>query len=83
MKLLPLTLACALILPAAAGAAPIVRVYGAPESPIASLTLVPAGDDIAFVSGTTPGAQGQPKPVDQIDTEEADGTAASTDKTGD
>ena len=31
---------------------------------------------------TTTG-KGQPKPVDQIDTEEADGTAASTDKTGD
>jgi enamine deaminase RidA (YjgF/YER057c/UK114 family) len=63
MKLLALTLAGALILPAAANAAPIVRVYGAPEAPIANLTLVPAGSDIAFVSGTTPGAQGQPKPV--------------------
>jgi 2-iminobutanoate/2-iminopropanoate deaminase len=63
MKLLALTLAGALILPAAANAAPIVRVYGAPESPIANLTLVPAGSDIAFVSGATPGVQGQPKPV--------------------
>ena len=47
----------------AAHAAEITRVYGAPDSPIASLTYVPAGSDIAFVSGATPGAQGQPKPV--------------------
>ena len=64
MNLLSLALASALLLPAAASAAPdpIIRM-GAPESPIASLTLVPAGYDLAFVSGATPGAQGQAKPV--------------------
>ncbi|MDB5460372.1 MAG: Endoribonuclease [Caulobacteraceae bacterium] len=66
MKIVALALASALILPAAAAAAasaaPVIRV-GAPASPIASLTLVPAGSDIAFVSGTTPGQPGQPKPV--------------------
>jgi enamine deaminase RidA (YjgF/YER057c/UK114 family) len=64
MKILSLAVASALLLPAAASAAPdpILRM-GAPESPIASLTLVPAGYDLAFVSGATPGAQGQPKPV--------------------
>ena len=65
MKLLTAALAATtLALPALASAKDIVRVYGAPESPIASLTLVPAGSDIAFVSGTTPGAgPGQPVPV--------------------
>ena len=64
MKILPLAAAAALLLPAAAAwaADPIVRV-GAPESPISSLTLVPAGYDLAFVSGATPGAPNQPRPV--------------------
>jgi enamine deaminase RidA (YjgF/YER057c/UK114 family) len=63
MKLIAAALAAALILPAAASAQDISRVYGAPDSPIASLVMVPAGSDIAFVSGATPGAQGQPRPV--------------------
>ena len=71
MKILSLAVATALLLPAAAhplaawaakAPDPIVRV-GAPESPIASLTLVPAGYDMAFVSGATPGAPNQPRPV--------------------
>ena len=41
MKIVSLVLASTLILPAAAAAAPVIRV-GAPASPIASLTLVPA-----------------------------------------
>jgi enamine deaminase RidA (YjgF/YER057c/UK114 family) len=52
----------ALLAPVAASAAGVVRV-GAPESPISSLVLVPAGYEIAYVSGATPGAPGQPKPV--------------------
>ena len=64
---LPLAAAAALCLalPAFAHAADkeIVRVYSKPDAPIASLTLVPAGSDIAFVAGTTPGQPGQPAPV--------------------
>jgi enamine deaminase RidA (YjgF/YER057c/UK114 family) len=63
MKLLAAALACALIVPAAASAQEITRVYGNPDSPIASLVAVPAGSDLVFVSGATPGAQGQPRPV--------------------
>jgi len=63
MKRFCALLACALALPTLASAKDVVRVYGNPNSPIASLTYVPAGSDIAFVSGTTPGAQGQPQPV--------------------
>lgn len=59
--LLPLLAACALIAPAAS-AAPIVRV-GAPDARIASLVMVPAGSDIAYVSGATPGGAGKPRPV--------------------
>jgi enamine deaminase RidA (YjgF/YER057c/UK114 family) len=62
MKILPLVLASALILPAVASAEPVIRV-GAPDSPISNLTLIPAGSDIAFISGTTPGQPGMPKPV--------------------
>lgn len=46
-----------------ASAAEITRVYANPNAPIASLTRVPAGYDLVFVSGATPGAQGQPRPV--------------------
>jgi enamine deaminase RidA (YjgF/YER057c/UK114 family) len=60
-KLLPLIAACAFIAPAIASAAPIVRV-GAPAARIASLVLVPAGSDIAYVSGATPGGGGK-RPV--------------------
>ncbi len=49
--------------PMAANAADIARVYANPMAPIASLTRVPAGYDLVFVSGATPGEQGQPKPV--------------------
>jgi enamine deaminase RidA (YjgF/YER057c/UK114 family) len=62
MKLVSLILASTLMLPALASAAPVVRV-GAPNSPIASLVLVPAGSDVAYVSGATPGQPGQPVPV--------------------
>jgi enamine deaminase RidA (YjgF/YER057c/UK114 family) len=62
-RLCAAALAAALILPAAAGAAEITRVYANPTAAIASLTYVPAGYDIAFVAGTTPGAPGQPVPV--------------------
>jgi enamine deaminase RidA (YjgF/YER057c/UK114 family) len=68
MKLIAATLAAALLIPAVAPAAAhaedgIVRVYGAPDSPIASLTRVPAGYDLAFVSGATPGGKDLPRPV--------------------
>jgi 2-iminobutanoate/2-iminopropanoate deaminase len=67
MKLLTLALASALaaapLLATPASAADITRVYANPDSPIASLTRVPAGYDLVFVSGATPGAQGQPRPV--------------------
>jgi enamine deaminase RidA (YjgF/YER057c/UK114 family) len=68
MRLIAAVLACALFLPAVAPEAAhaadgIIRVTPNPDSPIAALTYVPAGYDMAFVSGTTPGAQGQPKPV--------------------
>jgi enamine deaminase RidA (YjgF/YER057c/UK114 family) len=62
MKLVSLIVASTLILPAIASAAPVVRV-GNPKSPISSLVLVPAGSDVAYISGTTPGAPGMPKPV--------------------
>lgn len=41
----------------------ITRVVANPMSPIASLTRVPAGYDLVFVSGTTPGGQGEQRPV--------------------
>ena len=66
MTRLPAALAAFALLAASAtgvSAADITRVYASPESPIASLTRVPAGYDLVFVSGATPGAQGQPKPV--------------------
>lgn len=65
MKRLGLAALClTLAVPAFANAAEITRVYATPEAAIASLTRVPAGSDIVFVSGTTPGAgQGQPVPV--------------------
>ena len=63
MKIVSLALASALILPSIASAAqPVIRV-GAPNSPIASLVLVAAGSDVAYVSGATPGQPGMPKPV--------------------
>lgn len=46
-----------------ASAADITRVYANPDAAITSLTRVPAGYDLVFVSGATPGAQGQPRPV--------------------
>ena len=65
MKLLPFALAAALLATTAgaASAADISRVYANPDAAIASLTRVPAGYDLVFVSGATPGAQGQPRPV--------------------
>ena len=68
MKLLAAALAAALLIPAVAPLAAhaedgIIRVTPNPMSPIAALTYVPAGYDLAFVSGATPGVQGQPKPV--------------------
>jgi enamine deaminase RidA (YjgF/YER057c/UK114 family) len=66
MKLLSAALVAALALPALAStahAAEITRVYGSPMSPIASLVKVPAGADTVYVSGATPGGQGQPRPV--------------------
>jgi enamine deaminase RidA (YjgF/YER057c/UK114 family) len=60
-KLVALIGACVLLGPAAASAAAIVRV-GAPTARIASLVLVPAGSDIAYVSGATPGGGGS-RPV--------------------
>jgi enamine deaminase RidA (YjgF/YER057c/UK114 family) len=65
MKQLYALAACALLIStaSAANAAEITRVYATPEAAIASLTYVPAGYDIAFVAGTTPGAPGQPVPV--------------------
>jgi 2-iminobutanoate/2-iminopropanoate deaminase len=66
MTRLPAALAAFALLAASAtgaSAADITRVYASPEAPIASLTRVPAGYDMVFVSGATPGAQGQPKPV--------------------
>jgi enamine deaminase RidA (YjgF/YER057c/UK114 family) len=62
MKLVSLILASTLMLPVLASAAPVVRV-GAPNSPISSLVLVPAGSDVAYISGATPGMPGQPAPV--------------------
>ncbi len=59
MKLLSAALAGALALPliaASAHAQDIARVYGNPNSPIASLTRVPAGYDLVFLSGATPGS---------------------------
>jgi enamine deaminase RidA (YjgF/YER057c/UK114 family) len=54
MKILPLVLASALVVPTlASAAAPVTRV-GAPTAPIASLVVAPAGSDLVFVSGTTP-----------------------------
>ena len=63
MKLVSLILASSLMaLPVVASAAAIERV-GVPTAGIAQMVIVPAGSDIAFVSGMTPGAPGQPKPV--------------------
>ena len=64
MKLTALTLAAALAACAsAASAADIARVYASPEAAIASLTRVPAGYDLVFLSGATPGVRGQPLPA--------------------
>ncbi|MGZ3273178.1 MAG: Rid family hydrolase [Caulobacteraceae bacterium] len=65
MKILTAAFTAALLAASAgaASAADITRVYANPMSPIASLTRVPAGYDLVFVSGATPGAQGQPRPV--------------------
>ena len=60
---LALSLAIPAFAPIAANAAEITRVYGAPDAPIASLTRVPAGSDIVFVSGSTPGGKDLPLPV--------------------
>jgi enamine deaminase RidA (YjgF/YER057c/UK114 family) len=62
MKLVSVLAASALMFPMIASAAEVVRV-GAPNSPISSLVLVPAGSDVAYVSGATPGQPGMPKPV--------------------
>jgi enamine deaminase RidA (YjgF/YER057c/UK114 family) len=67
MKLLPAALAATLLAASASAASAaddgIPRVYGSPTAAIASLTRVPAGYDLAFVAGATPGTQGQPRPV--------------------
>jgi enamine deaminase RidA (YjgF/YER057c/UK114 family) len=64
MKLTAAALAAGLLASAtAASAADITRVYANPEAAIASLTRVPAGYDLVFLSGATPGVQGQPRPV--------------------
>jgi enamine deaminase RidA (YjgF/YER057c/UK114 family) len=62
MKLVSLMAASALMFPAIASAAQVVRV-GDPKAVISSLVLVPAGSDVAYVSGATPGQPGMPKPV--------------------
>ena len=59
MKLLSAALAGALALPlmaASAHAQDITRVYASPDAAIASLTRVPAGYDLVFLSGATPGS---------------------------
>jgi enamine deaminase RidA (YjgF/YER057c/UK114 family) len=60
MKLLSAAVAAAFALPLmAAGAAhaeDITRVYATPEAAIASLTRVPAGYDLVFLAGATPGS---------------------------
>ena len=64
MKLLSLALAAGLLASAsAASAEDIARVYSAPDAAIASLTRVPAGYDLVFLSGATPGVRGQPLPA--------------------
>ena len=63
MKLLAAALACAVLIPAAASAEDITRVYATPEAAIASIVTVPAGYDTAYVAGATPGTPGQPRPV--------------------
>jgi enamine deaminase RidA (YjgF/YER057c/UK114 family) len=65
MKILPAALAAALLTVSAgaASAADVTRVVANPMSPIASLVRVPAGYDLVFVAGATPGVQGQPRPV--------------------
>ena len=65
MKLRSTALAAALLAVSAgaASAADVTRVVANPMSPIASLVRVPAGYDLVYVSGATPGVQGQPRPV--------------------